>query len=194
MRHFVLKYDVVVLIPTKKANYSSLFLKIPCTWVVQICPCYLTGSKRRGVWLRQTGIGEHGDFLEMKSWNKIIWLNRKDSTIACMHTHANLYLEIWFTARKNRDLIITPYKMPHFPVLHRSIWENRCFCSLWYCKFCTHYSSQSLKKSRIPRFCSKYVWKVTQNFPTHHILNAMVKFHWCCSVYIGSYKVIVHVP
>ena len=164
MRCFVLKYDVVVLIPIKKANYSSLFLKIPCALVVQICPCSLTGSKGRGMWLRQTGIGEHSDFLEMKSWNKILWVNREDATIACMHTHANLHLEIWFTARKSRDLIITPYKMPHFPVLHRSIWENRCFHSLWYCKLCTHYSSQSLIRNRIPRFCPKFCLKSNTEF------------------------------
>lgn len=103
--------------------------------------------------------------------------SREDATIVCMHTHTNLYLGIWFTATKNRAFIFTPYKMPHFPFLHRSIWENRCFCFSWYCKLCKHCSSWSLISSRIPRFCPKYVWKVTQTLLNHHILNAMVMFY-----------------
>ena len=132
---------MVVLILIKRTNISSLFLKISCTSVVWIC---LELSYREQMWgegwLRHTGIGKNSDFLEMKSWNKTFWVNREDATIVCMHTHANLYLEVWFTARENRDFIFIPYKNSPLPVPHGSIRENRCFfCALWCCKLYTHY-------------------------------------------------------
>ena len=122
------RYDMVVLIPIKRTNISSFFLKISCTLVVWVCLAlsYMEQMLGEG-WLRHTGIGENSDFLEMKSWNKIFWVNREDATIVCMHTHANLYLEVWLTARKKRDFIFIPYKNSPLPVPHGSIRENRCF-------------------------------------------------------------------
>lgn len=139
---------------------------------------YLTESKcgERG----DSGIqelGENSDFLEMKVEIKSFESTGEDATIVCMHTHANLYLEVWFTARKNKRFHIHTLQKFPLPVPRGSIRGNRCFFVLCDVVSYTHIIPTVSNKYQNHKILSKFVWKVTLDLPAHHILNAMVRFY-----------------